>query len=77
MVGNAPALRKIFLSPKDVVARLNREAVKALEAPDVRERYAGMGVEPAGFHLRARSRLSQKRDRQYARVIKAIGLRIE
>lgn len=35
-------------TPKDVVARLNREAVKALEAAEVRERYAGMGVEPAG-----------------------------
>jgi len=34
-------------TPKDVVTRLSGAAVKALEAADVRQRYAGMGVEPA------------------------------
>jgi tripartite-type tricarboxylate transporter receptor subunit TctC len=36
-------------TPKDAIARLNAEALRALHAPDVRERYAGMGVEPAPY----------------------------
>jgi hypothetical protein len=34
-------------TPKDVIARLNAAAVKVLGASHIRERYAGMGVEPA------------------------------
>jgi tripartite-type tricarboxylate transporter receptor subunit TctC len=33
--------------PKDVLARLNAEAVKALRSPDVAERLSGQGAEPA------------------------------
>ena len=35
-------------TPKDVVARLNAEINKALAAPDVKEKLAAAGVEPAG-----------------------------
>jgi tripartite-type tricarboxylate transporter receptor subunit TctC len=64
-------------TPKDVIARLNREAVKALEAADVRERYAGMGVDPApSTPERAAAYLKSETDK-YAKVVKAIGLRIE
>jgi tripartite-type tricarboxylate transporter receptor subunit TctC len=35
-------------TPKDVVAKLNAEINKALNAPDVREKMLGAGVEPAG-----------------------------
>jgi tripartite-type tricarboxylate transporter receptor subunit TctC len=64
-------------TPKDVIARLNREAVKALEAADVRERYAGMGVDPApSTQERAAAYLKSETDK-YAKVVKAIGLRIE
>jgi tripartite-type tricarboxylate transporter receptor subunit TctC len=64
-------------TPKDIVARLNREAVKVLEAADVRERYAGMGVEPApSTPERAAAYLRSETDK-YAKVVKAIGLRIE
>jgi len=64
-------------TPNDIVARLNREAVKVLEAADVRERYAGMGVEPApSTPERAAAYLRSETDK-YAKVVKAIGLRIE
>ena len=64
-------------TPKDIVARLDREAVKALEAADVRERYAGMGVEPApSTPERAGAYLKSETDK-YAKVVKAIGLKIE
>jgi tripartite-type tricarboxylate transporter receptor subunit TctC len=63
--------------PKDVVDRLNREVVKALAASDVRERYAGMGVDPTGSTpAEARAYLASE-TAKYAKVVKAIGLRIE
>ena len=64
-------------TPKDVVARLNREAVKALGAPDVRERYAGMGVEPTGSTPEQAAAYLRSETDKYAKVVKAIGLRIE
>jgi tripartite-type tricarboxylate transporter receptor subunit TctC len=64
-------------TPKDVVVRLNDAAAKALAAADVRERYAGMGVEPApSTPDRAAAYLKSETDK-YAKVVKAIGLRIE
>ena len=33
-------------TPREIVARLNRETLKALEAPDIRERLATLDVEP-------------------------------
>jgi len=33
-------------TPRDIVSRLNRETLKALDAPDVRERLAALDVEP-------------------------------
>ena len=33
-------------TPRDIVSRLNRELVRALEAPDVREQLAAQGVDP-------------------------------
>jgi tripartite-type tricarboxylate transporter receptor subunit TctC len=33
-------------TPRDIVSRLNRELVKALEAPDIRERLLALDVEP-------------------------------
>ena len=64
-------------TPKEVVFRLNGAAVKSLEAADVRERYAGMGVEPApSTPERAAAYLKSETDK-YAKVVKAIGLRIE
>jgi tripartite-type tricarboxylate transporter receptor subunit TctC len=62
---------------KDIIARLNQEANRALGAPDVRERYAGMGVEAAPTTPdRAAAYLKSETDK-YAKVVKAIGLRIE
>ncbi len=56
---------------------LAREAVKALDAADVRERYAGMGVEPAGSTPERANAYLRSETEKYAKVVKAIGLRIE
>jgi tripartite-type tricarboxylate transporter receptor subunit TctC len=64
-------------TPKDIVARLNREVVKALEAADVRERYAGMGVDPAPSTPERAAAYLKSETEKYAKVVKAIGLRID
>ncbi len=64
-------------TPRDIVARLNREAVKALGAADVRERYAAMGVEAAGSTPEQAGAYLKSETEKYAKVVKAIGLRIE
>lgn len=64
-------------TPKDIVVRLNREAVKALDSSDVRERYAGMGVDAAGSTPEQAGAYLKSETEKYAKVVKAIGLRIE
>ncbi len=64
-------------TPKEIVARLNGAAVKALESADVRERYAGMGVEPAPTTPERAAAYLRSETEKYAKVVKAIGLRIE
>jgi tripartite-type tricarboxylate transporter receptor subunit TctC len=64
-------------TPKDIVARLNREAVKAVESGDVRDRLAGMGVEGVGTTPEQASAYLKSEIAKYAKVVKAIGLRLE
>jgi tripartite-type tricarboxylate transporter receptor subunit TctC len=64
-------------TPKDVVARLNREAVKALESAQLKERFAGMGVEPVSSTPEQALAYLKSETAKYAKVVKAIGLRIE
>ena len=64
-------------TPKDVVAKLNREAVRALEAAEVQERYAGISVDPVGTTQEQASAYIKSETAKYAKVVKAIGLRIE
>jgi len=64
-------------TPREVVVRLNREIVRILQTPEVRERLATQGLDATGStpeqyaeHLRAE--LAQN-----ARVIKAAGIKLE
>lgn len=64
-------------TPRDIVTRLNQDVMKALGAADVRERYAGMGVEPAPSTPERAGAYLRSETEKYAKVVKAIGLRIE
>ncbi|HSQ05228.1 MAG TPA: tripartite tricarboxylate transporter substrate-binding protein, partial [Burkholderiales bacterium] len=64
-------------TPKDIIARLNSEAVKALGTPDVRERYAGMGVDPEPSTPEQAAAYLKSETEKYAKVVQAIGLRLE
>jgi tripartite-type tricarboxylate transporter receptor subunit TctC len=64
-------------TPKDVVAKLNAEANKALAAPDVREKLAAAGIEPAGGSAAQFAAFIQSEMQRWAQVAKAAGVEPE
>jgi tripartite-type tricarboxylate transporter receptor subunit TctC len=64
-------------TPKEIVARLHRETARALEAKDVRDRLAGMGVDIVGSTPEQAGAYLKSEIAKYAKVVKAIGLRLE
>jgi len=61
----------------DIVARLSREVIKALESPDLRERLSAMGVDPWPGTAEQLASLVRSETARYAKVIKSIGLRLD
>ena len=65
-------------TPKNVIARLHEAIAKSLQSAGLRENYAKMGVLPGGSATpeEARTYLASEIER-YAKLVKAIGLKIE
>ena len=61
----------------DIVARLSREVIKALESPDLRERLSVMGVDPWPGTAEQLASLVRSETARYAKLIKSIGLRLD
>jgi tripartite-type tricarboxylate transporter receptor subunit TctC len=64
-------------APLDVLERVNADTVVALKAPDVRERFAELSVEPGGgtraeFADYVRAEISK-----YDRIVKQLGIKAE
>ncbi|HYD57634.1 MAG TPA: tripartite tricarboxylate transporter substrate binding protein [Burkholderiales bacterium] len=64
-------------TPPEIVARVQREVVAALQAPDLLERFAGVGAEPVGstpaeFVERIRSDATR-----WAQVIRAANVKVQ
>ena len=64
-------------TPRDIVARLSREVIKALEAPDLRERLTALGVDPWPGTPEELASLVRSETARYANIIKSIGLRLD
>jgi tripartite-type tricarboxylate transporter receptor subunit TctC len=81
VAGYEHSLWGMFMVPaatsKDIVARLHRETARAVETGDVRERLAGMGVDAVGTTPEQAGAYLKSEIAKYAKVVKAIGLRIE
>lgn len=60
-------------TPAPVISRLNAEFAKALNAPDIRERFAKIGVDPAPGSPADLLAMIRKETELWARVIKATG----
>jgi tripartite-type tricarboxylate transporter receptor subunit TctC len=64
-------------TPREIVTRLNVEAVKVLRLPDVRERLAQQGAEPVGDTPEEFGAFIKIESDKWAKVIKSAGITIE
>jgi tripartite-type tricarboxylate transporter receptor subunit TctC len=64
-------------TPKDIVARLDAELVKAVNSPDVRERFAALGAEPASRTSEQMAVYLRSEIDKYGKIVRAIGLKID
>ena len=63
--------------PKDVLAQLNGEIVKILNAPDMKERLAQIGLEPAAEPLESTDAYIRAEIAKWAKVVKAANITAE
>jgi len=63
--------------PADAVAKLHAAAVKALATPQVRERFASLGVQPVGDTPEQFGALIREDLARWSRVIKSAGVKVE
>jgi tripartite-type tricarboxylate transporter receptor subunit TctC len=61
-------------TPRDIVARLSREVIRALEAPDLRERLTAFGVDPWPGAPEQLGELLRTETARYAAIIRSAGL---
>ncbi|MCC7487881.1 MAG: tripartite tricarboxylate transporter substrate binding protein [Burkholderiales bacterium] len=64
-------------TPRDVVTRLNAGIVKALAAPDIRDRLLSQSTEPAGGPPEAFAAFIRSEHARWGRVIREAGIRLE
>jgi tripartite-type tricarboxylate transporter receptor subunit TctC len=63
--------------PADIVSRLNGEIAKALRNPQFQEKFAGLGVEPAGSTPQELGTLLKAELAKWGRIIKSTGAHME
>jgi tripartite-type tricarboxylate transporter receptor subunit TctC len=61
-------------TPRDIVSRLSRELVKALEAPDMRERLTALGVDPWPGTPEQLGELLRADIQTYGTIVRSAGL---
>ena len=64
-------------TPREIVQRLNAEIVKALGAPEIRERYAALGLTAVGSAPDPFEKFFRAEIEKWGKVVKAAGLKAE
>jgi tripartite-type tricarboxylate transporter receptor subunit TctC len=64
-------------TPRPVIEKLNREAVKALESPEVRDKLVAQGAEPMPGTPEAFASFMQEEMAKWAPVVKQAGLKLD
>ncbi len=64
-------------TPRDIIARLNGELIKALSAADLKERLAAAGIEPHTSTPEQFGSFIRSENVRFAKVIKAAGIKPE
>jgi len=62
-------------TPKEIVAVLNRELVKALASPDIKERFVSIGFVPVGSSPEEFAALIKSDTENWSKVIRAGNLK--
>lgn len=64
-------------TPPRIVAQLNAAIVRALQSPDLRQRLLAQGDEPVGTTVDQFAAMVRQEIDKYAKLVKAIGVRLE
>jgi tripartite-type tricarboxylate transporter receptor subunit TctC len=64
-------------TPREIVARLNRAVNDAVKAPEVAERMAAIGMEPAGTTPEQYERTLRQEYERFGSLTRRIGLRLD
>jgi len=64
-------------TPREVAAKLNTEVVRIVNLPDIREKLAGMGVDPVGNTSEQMAEWIRREIARYGPVVKAAGIKVE
>jgi tripartite-type tricarboxylate transporter receptor subunit TctC len=64
-------------TPPEIVARLNREILRALEAPDVRDKLTAQGFEIVGSTPQAFAAFVAAESDKWAKVVRAYNIRAD
>jgi len=64
-------------TPTEVLERVNADTIVALKAPDVRERFAGLSVEPGGGSRGEFADYVRAEIAKYDRIVKQLGIKAE
>jgi tripartite-type tricarboxylate transporter receptor subunit TctC len=60
-------------TPRPIVNRLSAELAKIVQAPDIRERFAALGIQPVGSTPEALGSFMQKELSKWAKLAKTLG----
>lgn len=61
-------------TPREIVAKLNREIARILQLPDVRERLLGLGAEPVGNSSAEFADYLRSETARFAKLVKELGM---
>jgi tripartite-type tricarboxylate transporter receptor subunit TctC len=64
-------------TPKEVIAKLNAEIVRVLQAPDMRDAISRDGAEPVGSTPEALGAYFRREVEKYAKVIRTANVQVE
>ena len=64
-------------TPKPIINKLQAEVARALQLPDVRERFFNLGSEPVGSTPQQFDALIRSEVRKWAKVVKQAGIRLD
>ena len=64
-------------TPKEIVGRLNREIVKAMSMPDVRDRFLQQGADPESSSPEQFAQLIRDEVARWGKVIRSAGIKVD